>query len=93
MRQLFRFIAQTYDGRYLIALSVIYISFAIYLTFWSSPDKKLYALMTAFYPVLLLVVYVRQRFGTSATEVAPMLFSFIGLTAIALVPFYKIFWR
>lgn len=93
IRQLFGFILHTYDGYYLVALSIVYFLWATYTLVQSSEGIELNSLALFFYPALLLVVYVRHRIGTLSSDQSPSIFSFVSLTVLALVPAYIIFWR
>jgi len=93
IRQLFSFILHTYDGYYLVALSIAYFLWATYTLVQLSEGIGLNSLALFFYPVLLLVVYVRHRIGTLPSDQSPSIFSFVSLTVLALVPAYITFWR
>lgn len=93
IKQLFGFILHTYDGCYLVALSIVFFLWATYRLVQSSDGIGWISLALFFYPVLLLVVYVRHRIGTLPSDQTPSIFSFVSLTALAFVPVYIIFWR
>lgn len=90
---LLRFISRTYDGLYLLFLSVVYLFWAAYLLVIPEDKSGSYWPVIGVYPILMFVVYVRHRIGTSASDNKPIWFSLISLTAFAVVPIYIIFWR
>lgn len=91
--QLLNFIFHSYDGWYLAALTILYLCWGILSAIQSAEILAVHPLVLCFYPALLMIVYIRQRLGTFATDKSPTFFSFMSLTALATVPVYIIFWR
>jgi CDP-diglyceride synthetase len=89
--QIFQFILRTCDGWYLIFLCLMYFAWTIYSFIKAVDGSRLHSLAILSFPILFFVVYLAHRADTSASDRMPAFFSFISLTAFALVPFYEYF--
>lgn len=93
LRQLLCFIFRTYDGCYLVALSIIFLLWGGANVILSEDGVDMNSAGLLLYPGLLLVVYLRHRIGTRSSARLPSILSFVSLTAISLVPVYINYWR
>jgi hypothetical protein len=88
MSDMFAFLIRTYDGWYLIAISVGYVCFGLWIICGESSNDLDLAIAFLAYPIVLFLIYVRHRIGTRTSDFHATAFTVIGLTVIAVAPIY-----
>ncbi len=93
IKALTKFILKTPDGKYLIFLSTLFLCWTGWLYLGANHQNRSYWALVFIYPILLLVIYLRHRIGTKASDTTPIPFAIASLTAMALAPIYIIYWK
>lgn len=94
IQEMARYIVHTYDGWYLVALSALYFLWGI--SRLAMPERHTnvdISIGLLFLPILLTATYLQHHIGCKASDLTPLPYSLISLTAIALAPVYIIFWK
>lgn len=91
------YLVRTVDGLFTLALSVIYVVWALFLILGIEgvhrPMGWSFIAALFFMPIIFLLVFFRHRIGTSMADNKPILFCIVSNSAVAFAPAYIYFWR